>query len=839
MVGRGVGEECAPCPGIEHRQRTVRDHPGGLGKGRVLVAEADRAALQPESAGIRIPDEAQRCARKAAVADLDDAFRVGRETALDAEPARGFARLAERRREIEREAGQIARDAQLRRSCVSGAREVDGRLPGRLAADPRKKRGVAGGRRLDEAGTVEPSGQQARRQAAVDGQARRVGRFGSSADDGADRLAEPGRGEVAGFDCGAADRDRAVHRREPLGEPWHVDPVVFKGDPAVDGDRPAFSGQGNRQIEVDGAVAAYRETIDHRREPCPQRALGEEAHGIGARARDAGLDLRHRRLGAQILDGDRALAEGRFEDAARVETDIEPRAVQCRHGRHLRDLRPAAGVAEHRDGERRAGFERSRSGAGRGLRQVAVKRQPRSADGAFRDRRIEPAQHRLRNHAVRDQGAGRGDPRSAQGQCHAQLGRTLVRGHERPAFGGDPSHLGGFARGGESHPQALRRMRDGEGAGELFAFQGLRKPAREARTEPAGHDLRHEPLRVRLEPSTGRMDGDRPVLPADAEPGKPAAGAGAFEFDALGDRHRDPEGFDRAARSGLEQGAQRRARVRVAFRRRERDDVLDTRELRVDDQRSLAALARRRPLHPGAGDRPGSVGGGDGEVAHGERPALRMTLDRERSARLVEPSPAPLVHDTRREGVDRSLRLDEPAVLPRAPCLAGHDAGDLLRPREQAAEAKAGEIDVVGGDVCGAGPWRGGTIAGQIRREVDPAAPGGLERTGDAVPIAGVLEMQGHAVERQRRQAALLVDPHDARREQRDPRLARHPPHETADPSRLGRRAILELPDRQRSIGAPYEGERRTADGDVARLQGPRPEQIERIDREPEIGDPD
>ena len=382
-------------------------------------------------------------------------------------------------------------------------------------------------------------------------------------------------------------------------------------------------------------------------------------------------------------------------------------------------------------------------------------------------------------------------------------------------------------------------MQDGEGAGELFAFQGLRKPVREAQAEPAGLDVRHEPLPVRLEPPIGRMDGDRPVLPADAEPGEPAAGAGAFELDAPGDRHRDAEGFDRAARSGLEQGAQHRALVRAAFRRRERDDVLDTRELRVDDQRALAALARRRPLRPGAGDRPGSVGRGDGEVAQGERPALRMTLDRERSAHLVESPPAPLVHDPRREGVDRSLRLDEPAVLPRAPCLAGHDAGDLLRPREQAAEAKAGEIDVAGGDVCGAGPRRGGGIPAQVRREVDPAAPGGLERTGDAVPVAGALEMQGHAVERQRRQAALLVDPHDARREQRDLRLALHPLHETAAPPRPGRRGTLELPDRERSVGPPYDGERRAADGDVARLQGPRPEQIERIDREPEIGDAD
>ena len=87
------------------------------------------------------------------------------------------------------------------------------------------------------------------------------------------------------------------------------------------------------------------------------------------------------------------------------------------------------------------------------------------------------------------------------------------------------------------------------------------------------------------------------------------------------------------------------------------------------------------------------------------------------------------------------------------------------------------------------------------------------------MPIAHVFEMQRHAGERQPAHTALLVDPEDARREQRDALLAQHPLRETVGLVRLGRRELSELLDRERSIGPPHDGERCAAGRDLARLQ--------------------
>ena len=99
--------------------------------------------------------------------------------------------------------------------------------------------------------------------------------------------------------------------------------------------------------------------------------------------------------------------------------------------------------------------------------------------------------------------------------------------------------------------------------------------------------------------------------------------------------------------------------------------------------------------------------------------------------------------------------------------------------------------------------------------------------------------MQRHAVERQRGRALPLVDPEDARRGQRNPLPIRDPPCEPAAFPRLGRGERPEPFDRQRSVGPPHDGQRRAAGGNLAGLQGPRPEQLEGIDRESEDGEPD
>ena len=162
---------------------------------------------------------------------------------------------------------------------------------------------------------MEICGQQTSCHATFDRQAGRVRRLRRNTNDGAHRLPKPGRGDTVGFDGGAAERNHAVHRLGSSIEPGDVDSVVVECDLALDGDRPILSLHGKREPEVDGAVAVYREGIDHRGEPCPQRALGEEAHGIGARALDASRNLYHRRRGAQVFDGDPGLADVRVEDA--------------------------------------------------------------------------------------------------------------------------------------------------------------------------------------------------------------------------------------------------------------------------------------------------------------------------------------------------------------------------------------------------------------------------------------------------------------------------------------------------------------------------------------------
>ena len=241
-------------------------------------------------------------------------------------------------------------------------------------------------------------GQQAPGQTADDGDARRFGVLRGSADEGMDRLAEPGRGDAVGFHRGAPEPDHAVHRRQLGAEPGDIDPVVVERDPAAGGDPPVASLQGNGELDVDGAVAADRERIHHPREPRAQRTLGQEAHRVGARTLDASLDPHHRYLGAHVLDGHDGFADGRAQDASGLDARIEPAAAESHVGREAGDLRPAPGIAEHRDEELRGRLDCSLAIGAGFVGQAAAERDPCLADVAERRGAHEPAQCRLRHH---------------------------------------------------------------------------------------------------------------------------------------------------------------------------------------------------------------------------------------------------------------------------------------------------------------------------------------------------------------------------------------------------------------------------------------------------------
>ena len=191
--------------------------------------------------------------------------------------------------------------------------------------------------------------------------------------------------------------------------------------------------------------------------------------------------------------------------------------------------------------------------------------------------------------------------------------------------------------------------------------------------------------------------------------------------------------------------------------------------------------------------------------------------------------------------VDRSRRLDGTAAFPGAPHIAGDDAGERRRLPWSRIESEPGEIDVQRGEVGLPRPRRGERIARHLHREVDPAGVGRFERPRDPAPVTGASEMKRHPFERHRAEAVPLVDPDDARGKQRQVRLVQHPPRETGARTRSTGRVLPEsgLGDRERSVGPLRHDERRASGGDLPRTEGARAEQVEQIDGEGEIGEPE
>ena len=338
---------------------------GGVGKRGAAVADSNRPAFEPES--VCVPDEPQHRAGKITEADFGDAFHPRRNAAVDAESTRGPDRLAEWSRQIEREADQIAGEVQLHRYSVLRGGDVERRVPRRIAANACEETSVAGHRHIETACLAQERDEQPSRQPAVDREAGRVRCFGRSTDSHAYRLVEPDRGDVVGFDRGVAKRDCTVDRRQSSTQPVDVESIVIERHSAVDGDRPIVPAQGNRELEVDRAVAVNRDVVEHRPEPCAQGTLGEESHRVRGRALDASVEPCRRCLGVHVLDGHIGLPDGRRQDASRLDPDTEPPAVEPKHGRQIGDFGPAGGVAEQWHDEPSGRFEPSRTAAERCL----------------------------------------------------------------------------------------------------------------------------------------------------------------------------------------------------------------------------------------------------------------------------------------------------------------------------------------------------------------------------------------------------------------------------------------------------------------------------------------
>ena len=445
-----------------------------------------------------------------------------------------------------------------------------------------------------------------------------------------------------------------------------------------------------------------------------------------------------------------------------------------------------------------------------------MEKQPHLADVAVRRRGFQPPRHRSGQRAPREQGAHRGDPRRIGVEDDAQLRLAPVAGHEHPALRLHRPGRGRDARFVEPDPEAVRAGHEDERTRELLSRQRARQPPRRVREEAAPVDVDHQPPRARLEPPARHVDGHRPAFRGDAQAREPAAGVRVLELDVLRDRRRDAELLDRAARIGRQQGVQHRGLRPLAVRWEERDEVLDPDEVHAHRDGSVPAVAGRRPDRAGAREGPRPVGGGDGEIAHGQLPAVRGALGPERGSQLVEPPPVRPVHEPRRQRADRPLGLDEAGALPCAPHLARDPAGELRRAERPGGDAETVELDAGGAGEGGARPRRGERIAGHVHRELDPAVPRDLEPARDAAPAVLAAHVQGHAGERQRVHAALLVDPEDPGRAQGGALLAQRPSCEPLARTRPGGGGLPEPRHGERAVGPPHDRERRSAGHDPA-----------------------